>query len=541
MRSLALSEVEGEPLLGDSTKRIVTSPVAIVNLRRFLEATRDSGYRSFDAAVSELVDNSLQARARRIEIILPDPKQEPSEAHVAVLDDGAGMSPEQLAVALQFGGSHRFNDRNGLGRFGMGLPNSSFSQARRVEVYSWQRHSDTFLTYLDLDELLANDRRALPVPTSASLPQPYDEYADETGTLVIWRKLDRVKHTTWRILLKRLDLCLGRKFRYFLWAGHRIGINGELVAAVDPLFLSSETRTPDIIAQPFGEAIEYDVQPMPGVLAAASARITVRFSELPVNPLAALPNREKRLYGIANGAGVSIVRARREIDYGWYFLDKRRENYDDWWRCEIQFSPSLDEMFGVAHTKQGIRPSEDLRAILTHELTTIARELNRRARSRHLAFAEVQEQTSATTVAAKRDPQLRPLSLARQASIAESEPSENPARSPLDTAGRQPYRLLVEEIEEPRFYRVEVRNGEIVVIVNPRHELYHRLYGPLIADHSRSHAAVRASFELLLLALGRAELFDWNHNELTAIRQFIKEWSQTLSAFCRSAARDDDE
>ena len=52
-----------------------------------------------------------------------------------------------------------------------------------------------------------------------------------------------------------------------------------------------------------------------------------------------LSNEEKNARGIAKNAGVSIVRAGREIDCGWFFMgQKRKENYDDWWRCEVRFS-----------------------------------------------------------------------------------------------------------------------------------------------------------------------------------------------------------
>ena len=89
--------------------------------------------------------------------------------------------------------------------------------------------------------------------------------------------------------------------------------------------------------------------------------MTVTFSELPVHEWHDLPNEEKRQLGIVNGAGVSVVRAGREIDYGWFFLDgKRRENYDDWWRAEIRFDAVLDEAFGITHTKQQIRPLDYL-------------------------------------------------------------------------------------------------------------------------------------------------------------------------------------
>jgi histidine kinase/DNA gyrase B/HSP90-like ATPase len=58
---------------------------------------------------------------------------------LSVSDDGRGMDRQTLRLALQFGGSMRFNSRRGMGRYGMGLPNGALSQARRVEVLTWQR------------------------------------------------------------------------------------------------------------------------------------------------------------------------------------------------------------------------------------------------------------------------------------------------------------------------------------------------------------------------------------------------------------------
>jgi hypothetical protein len=56
----------------------------------------------------------------------------------------------------------------------------------------------------------------------------------------------------------------------------------------------------------------------------------------------------------------------REIDKGWYFMGKKRqENYDDWWRCEVRFPPAIDELFGVTHSKQGISPVQEFRVGLS--------------------------------------------------------------------------------------------------------------------------------------------------------------------------------
>src|SRR6202042_181067 len=120
-----------------------------------------------------------------------------------------------------------------------------------------------------------------------------------------------------------------------------------------------------------------------------ASRVGVRFAVLPMEKWYSLSNEEKNRFGISKGAGVSVIRAGREIDYGWYFMgSKRKENYDDWWRCEISFSPDLDELFGVTHTKQRIYPAEMLESILTPDLERIARELNSLVRRRYLAVRE---------------------------------------------------------------------------------------------------------------------------------------------------------
>ena len=64
----------------------------------------------------------------------------------------------------------RFNDRSGLGRYGMGLPNSSLSQARRVTVYTWQSGSPAYKSYLDVDEIASGTMTKVPAPRKAKLP-----------------------------------------------------------------------------------------------------------------------------------------------------------------------------------------------------------------------------------------------------------------------------------------------------------------------------------------------------------------------------------
>src|SRR6266478_8026630 len=157
--------------------------------QNFIVATRDAGYRNLATALAELVDNGIQAGATSLQIFVD---VTPPSPLVAVLDNGCGMEPDVLRKALQFGGSTRFNDRTGPGRFGMGLPNSSLSQARRVEVFTWKNQRRIFFSYLDLDEVVLRRLLEIPKPQNRPLPAFATNYVNDSGTLVVWRHCDRI-------------------------------------------------------------------------------------------------------------------------------------------------------------------------------------------------------------------------------------------------------------------------------------------------------------------------------------------------------------
>lgn len=492
---------------------------AVVDPKRFLQATRDSGYRDLGSAIAELVDNSLQAGAANVDVFLPQRRTDEPPS-IAVLDDGTGMTRKELASALQFGGSTRFDDREGMGRYGMGLPNSSLSQARRADVYTWRDRRVVWHAYLDLDELLQAPDPRLPLPKRAKLPKQYKAAWGTSGTLVVWRKLDRYARGYWGPRRKAVDRLLGQRFRYFFWGGRAIRINGEPVLPFDPLYLSRETRTPEVCAQAFGDVLGYDIRVPDEKGQSQCSAVEVRFSEIPVHELADKPNDFKRAVGIAKGAGVSVVRAEREIDYRWVFFDKRRENYDDWWRCEIRFSPELDEMFGVSHTKQGISPSRELRQMMSGELSAIARTLNARARASHMALGARRAEGAAASIAADKDTLLRPL-----------DPGQARTRKSVNLGATQ-YRISAREIEEPVFYRTEARQNQVTVVLNSLHEFHDSIYGPLLRDGALPAGDLRVRMELLLLALGRSELL-CRKKDGAAVRRFVREWSRAISVFCR--------
>src|SRR5215210_1158861 len=88
----------------------------------FIQATRDSGYKSLGSALAELVDNSFEAKATRVAIEIEKIGSDKTpDVRVRVTDNGNGMDRHTLRHALQFGWSSRFNHRESHGRYGMGL------------------------------------------------------------------------------------------------------------------------------------------------------------------------------------------------------------------------------------------------------------------------------------------------------------------------------------------------------------------------------------------------------------------------------------
>lgn len=541
----ASNEPEAQPL--NLAKDLKNQDCSIIALDRFIQATRDSGYQGTASAVSELVDNSIQAGATRIAISVnaTTSGEEEKAIEVSILDNGCGMDPFTLRQALRFGGSTRFGDRSGLGRYGMGLPNASLSQARRVTVYTWQsssakrsnglarRRGDetlecVYMSYLDVDEIVRCEMDEVPRPMI--IKNAPVTSAGPSGTLVMWTQCDRLDNRRISTIVRKLEAELGRRFRHFLWKSLRITINGDAVTPFDPLYLYRDAEVSG--AHLFGEELRYEIR-ADLIDPRTTGWVRVRFSELPVHEWHKLSNDEKRHIGVSQGAGVSIVRAGREVDYGWFFMgSKHRENYDDWWRCEIQFDPILDEAFGITHTKQQVRPQPYLIEALSPDLEATARALNTRARKAHLAVKAGERFSEAERIANDRDHLLRPLpnhaNPKAKAFIKDLEKSHPVLRrSPDEKISR--YTIVEGTVKDTCFF-THVYDGErLVLVLNTEHPFYREIYKPLADGDNPRDQQLRAKLELLLLAAARSETAARGKDQML-VRQRL-DWSNTLAAF----------
>lgn len=152
-----------------------------------VESLRSIGY-TFETAVADLIDNSITAKASRIDIDSPFLG---SDTKLCILDNGEGMSEERLVEAMRLGSfsPSQKRKRKDLGRFGLGLKTATFSQCKRLTVVT--RHEGKVSARCwDLDFIIKRNKWCL----IKDVPQMFVDKINSlsSGTLVVWEKLDRM-------------------------------------------------------------------------------------------------------------------------------------------------------------------------------------------------------------------------------------------------------------------------------------------------------------------------------------------------------------
>lgn len=346
---------------------------------RLIDSMRYGGYSNTATALAELIDNSFEAGATRVEVLCKDRIVQAESniveqiGEIAVVDNGSGMPVDELWDSLRLGVGTRAA-RRGIGRFGMGLPYASISQCSRVDVYSWQEAGNVMATRLDLDEIKRHSMREIPMPIKSAIPDSWIDASrilpTGTGTVVIWSNLDRCVWKKSSTVIDNSERIVGRTYRRFLSTGRLsirmasigpgLDIKKEFdVLPNDPLYLTAPSSTPPpwdtkpmfnldgekpevVFSVPGSDGLEHPVK-----LRFAFARKEAREEEKGGQLAGAQPHGKHA----SRNLGVSVVRADREITLDQNLL----QTYDPlerWWGAEIEFPPALDEFFGVTNNKQ---------------------------------------------------------------------------------------------------------------------------------------------------------------------------------------------
>ncbi|NOX66562.1 MAG: ATP-binding protein [Chlorobi bacterium] len=353
-----------------------------------IDSLRDNGYKNAAYAIAEIVDNSIQAKADIVRVICYERISKSSNQRalklinkIGILDNGTGMSADTLYKALEFGASENKKDKIGMGKFGMGLPNSSISQCTRVEVWSWKNTNEIYYTYLDINEMKSGRLETIPQPKTNVIPDnilaTLGDKLSASGTLVLWSDLDRLQWKTSASIYKHSEVLIGRMYRYYLQNGdatiwfdryleendiYKPEDNPKKFKANDPLYLLKNTSLPELPVpyenEPFfnlekEEVVKIDFD-------GAIHEVIIKGSIVNPSIFKKIRDVTKRRPGgtvwgkhAAANYGVSVVRSNRELELkdGGFFITELRDK-GRFIAIEVSFPPALDVVFGVLNNKQ---------------------------------------------------------------------------------------------------------------------------------------------------------------------------------------------
>lgn len=229
-----------------------------------VEGHRDFGY-TLETALADIIDNAITAGAQTVKLIADTVTDEP---WIALADDGSGMTEAELVEAMRLGSKNPTDERaaEDLGRFGLGLKSASFSQCRCLTVLT-RREGQTSCARWDLDRVAKRNDWSLELIDMPELVTGH-QLLGETGTVVIWEKLDRLSGGFAHDRVKRAEHMnsefsraerhLRLVFHRFLEGSNsqlRLSLNDRFLEPLDPLavqYQSGQWDPPDEIPLPQG-------------------------------------------------------------------------------------------------------------------------------------------------------------------------------------------------------------------------------------------------------------------------------------------------
>ena len=157
-----------------------------------LESNRNLGY-SIEEAISDLIDNSISAKANNISYEIHPNNGKP---YFLLKDNGIGMSnlDNELVDSFRLGSKNPLDERdpNDLGRFGFGMKTASLSQARILTVITKKKGYNTLAFSLDLNFIRDNGKWLLKKIDDDFYKAEFDFLKDlDSGTIIRWDDWDR--------------------------------------------------------------------------------------------------------------------------------------------------------------------------------------------------------------------------------------------------------------------------------------------------------------------------------------------------------------
>ncbi|HEX3532241.1 MAG TPA: ATP-binding protein [Thermoanaerobaculia bacterium] len=565
-----------------------------------VNALRDLGYNDTTSALCEFVDNSVQWGAREVRVYFNESgKKNQKRFDVLVFDDGVGMAPNVLRAATAFGGSMCFDNRTGIGRYGIGMKGAALSMAPLLEIISWQERGAFYSMELDITDV-GEDRsnvvnlpnpvfrdqlaaevvdiltKRTPLPKSET-QEPFINDASElvdrlgsSGTIIYLPNCDRLTYRTTKSLVEHATKEMARIYRRQLARGLKLYVNNRQVEPFDPTYSMPSARHTRIegLSEKFSRLYRTWELPIPVEESdpTDTKPVKVRLFVLPFEDWHRLSRKVlKNDLHVFDPFTISLMRSDREVHAGeMRAISGKHWTGDTWWRIEIEFPAELDEAFGVAVNKQGVRPKsyvfeqirkaihEDLRKVKDKIEEHYARlasqraskgpsEAERRANEAEALQATILPQHDMKTEEEHHafEEQLRPIAaLVKRADETDEEAFERVKVSRYITTFKHD--------EDAPFYRADFQLGRVILTINSAHPFFRAIYEPLrelsklprMADGEELEvdsepADMLPNLELLLLSLARTQSTMLANDTTGDLRQIFdrlrRQWSLDLA------------
>lgn len=316
-----------------------------------IESTRAIGY-TLEAAVADIIDNSIDASAKSVDIFFF-----PIDgAYISILDDGVGMNELDINTAMQYGSKNPtiMRDAKDLGRFGLGLKTASLSQCRCLTVVSKQGNIVEGRQW-DIDHVTKTCTWSLIILGNeeiSKIPQIDDLMAYDSGTLVVWQKLDRLKSgeiNFAQALGRKIDSVrdhLALVFHRYLFGENgitklKIRINGEKVIAKDPFLIGRSSPAMD------AETLLIDGQKI-----IVRPYILPHISKMTPSEIESLGGNE----GLRSQQGFYVYRNKRLLVWGTWFKMIRQGNLSKLARIQVDIPNTLDNLWTLDIKKSSAAP-----------------------------------------------------------------------------------------------------------------------------------------------------------------------------------------
>ena len=303
-----------------------------------IESMRSLGY-SFPAAIADLLDNSISAKARNIDII-STPGMEPS---LFILDDGNGMTENELCEAMRYGSSNPLETRreDDLGRFGLGMKAASLSQCRKLIVVSKKEGKVSAYSW-DLDYVIDSESWMLMGFTEEEMLQfPHiDQLLEkEHGTYIYLSEFDRIKEGTGN-LSETFNKCLDDMSNHLALVFHRF-IDEGLIIRVNQLEL--EARDPFLSYHRATQRKRESSFRINNEKITLKPFILPHLSKLSQDDLDKVGGKDR----LRSEQGFYVYRNKRLIIWGTWFRLERKDELNKLARVMVDIPNSLDYMWSI--------------------------------------------------------------------------------------------------------------------------------------------------------------------------------------------------